>query len=434
MTKRINEESWLVEFDIPPMAAQPDVGAGQAPGTQPGFPGSPMGGEMPIPQQGANPPEQKDDLAQDPSAPDVPDDFGDKNEDEGKDFEVWRDNYYKESIKGDTNELLRLLKKVRDRKLEPPQKKFVEDNIQVQLLRQHANILQVSKDMRSMIKKELDRNNPATSLVEHMSAALEKVPYVNDCYIKLFGMGGQKGTYHRYLITSMLGGVQVGSGGNKEDIIFNETEYSIAISTRFNSEFGNVTLGNWSLKEDDPERYLKSPELERLESGSPEEKDVLRRRVVLYSIAEMYKTRAFLIDVVNDDGTIYHLGCDLATCLKTAYTDGKLVVRVRHSDESEAIITDEGQIVPSIDLNIYYVQETGKMDADERPETEELLFIEQRDGQLLLSANLNVIKNASSAITGLNLKEIPYTGNPSDIPKISRNIPSATEVLMRQEG
>ena len=436
MTNRLNLDDWLEinlqEFDIPPLGGQMDQGAFMPPMTQPGGPGNPMGGGANIPNQQSGPGSMPDDVSQDPQTPDMPDDF-DKQDDGDEDFEVWKNNYFKESIKGDTNGLLDLLKKVRDRKLESPQRKFVEDNIQIQYLRQHANILEVSKDIRSLIKKELDHNNPATSLTEHISMSIDKSPYVGNVYIRLTGLTGAKGDYHRKFIGALIGGVQVGSGGGKEDLIFNENDYSILISTRFNSKFGDVNLGNWSMKEDDPERYLEEPELKKLEDGSPEEKDVLRRRVVMESIAEQFKTRAFVINVVDDDGTVYHLGMDLATCLKSAYTEGKLVVRTRHSDNSEAMITDDGAIVPYLDLNIQYTQETGQLDADGMPETEELDFIERRNGMLFLVSNLNVLRNAAASLAGMNFKEDPFRGNPSDIPKIARNIPSCSEILMRND-
>src|SRR5690606_40931921 len=67
---------------------------------------------------------------------------------------------------------------------------------------------------------------------------------------------------------------------NEENIIFNETEYAIKIPTRFGSQWGEMQLGSWSLREDDPERYLSDPELKRLQGGSPEEKDRSEERRV----------------------------------------------------------------------------------------------------------------------------------------------------------
>lgn len=435
MSNKINQEFWL-EFDIPSLGGQPDS-MQMGPMSQPGGPGNPMNDPMlnQMPQQdtgpGSNytPEDDIEDISDDPETPDMPDNFNDDNE---PDFEIWKKQYFEESIKGDPDVMLKMLKQVRDRELEPSQHKFVEDNIQVQHLRQHANILKASEEIRKRLKKQLDHNNPATSVVEHMDMVIQKDLYLTEVFIRLGGLTGTKGDYHRKFIAALLGAVQVSSDTSRAGIIMNESEYSILLSTRYNSEWGDVNLGKWTLKEDDPQRYLSEPELRKLEEGSPEEKDVLRRRIVMESIAEKYKERAFIVNVAATDGTIFWLGWDIYTCLKSAYTEGKLVVRTRHSDNSEAMIDDEGNIVPLLDLSILYTQETGQLDADGKPDIEELEFLERRDGMLFLTANLNVIKNASSALQGMNFKELPYSGNQSDIPNIMRNVPSATEVLLRQ--
>jgi hypothetical protein len=246
------------------------------------------------------------------------------------------------------------------------------------------------------------------------------------------GLRGMKGECHRGFIAALLGAIQVGSGAFNEDLIFNEKDYAIRISTRFNSRFGDVHLGEWSLKTDDPERYLKPPELKRLEEGSPEERDVLRRRVVMESIAEAFKTRAFIINVVGTDGTIYTFGWDIASSLRSAYHEGKLVIRARDDSSTEAMIDGDGAIIPFVDIKIMYVQNTGEMDENGKPIKQEVEFLSRRYGQLFLTAQLSTVKEASSAFQGIIFKEMPWDGNPSDILTLTRCIPSLPELILRQ--
>lgn len=431
----INLVDWLMS----------EVGTGTD--SQTGIPGGPptsqptMGGNPP--QQGGpdpsvanqtqemtpeQPKQQIPDVASDPQVPDMPEDRGEDDQD----FEAWKKNFIVESIKGDVEVLKHEIMKVRDRELYEYHRKFVEDNLQIVFLREHSNIDKASKEIRKLLKEELDHNNPGTTVVNHMAAVLQEQPLLNSCFIKMTGLFSTKGDVHRKFIASLIGAVQVGSGAYNEDLIYNEKEYSIRISTRFNSRFGEVHLGQWCLKQDDPERYLKAPELKRLDDGSPEEKDVLRRRVVMESIAEAFKTRAFVINVVGTDGTIYTLGWDLATSLKSAYTEGKLVVRTKDDDSAEAMIADDGSIVPYMDLKIMYVQSTGEQDENGKPETREVEFISRKYGQLFLSAPLPVIKEASSAFNGMSFKEMPWQGNPTDLRTLSRCVPSTSEILLRQ--
>ncbi len=424
----INEFDW---FFTEAEQGAPDPMGGQAPMTQPGGPGDPMGANDPnIPQQGgpdlsSMPPE---DISGDPQHPDMPE----EPKDADQTFEHWKMSYVKESIKGDPIILKDMLFKIRDKELDDYPKKFVEDNIQIVFCREHQDILIPSKEIRTLIKKQLDRNAPGTSLVSYIAEILEKYPLLNQVYIKMAGANDYKQGLHRKFIAAILGAVQVGSGASQEDLVFEETDYSIRISTRLNAKWGDVNIGKWMLTENDPHRYLKSAEIQRLEGGSPEEKDVLRRRIIMESIAEMFKNRAFVINVVSSDGTIQHLGLDLGNCLKSAYIDGKLVVRTKNSDLQEAFIDEEGSVISIPNMNIYYVKDSDSLDEKGTAETEELEFIQHRDGSLYLTAHADLIKEATSTLQGLVFKETPWQGNPTDLLKLARCIPSVPEFLFRQ--
>lgn len=381
-----------------------------------------MAPDQPIEQQ---PNQNQPDVTQDPQSADIPE------EKEHQDFEQWKNTFFKESIKGDVNKLIDMIHEVRDLELDSYPRKFVEDNLQVLFLCQHANIAKASKEIRRLIRQELDKNNPSVSLVNHITGVLETMQDLSGIFIKLKGMYGLKGDLHRKYIASLLGAVQVGSGGNTEDVIYNEKDYSIRISTRFNNEFGRLEISKWSLKEDDPDKYLEEAEMKRLEEGSPEEKDVLRRRIVMESIAENFKTRAFICNVVGDDGTVYFLGFDVASALRAAYVEGKLVVKTILSENSEVMISDDGTLTPYVDLKIQYMRDTGELDEDGKPDFEEHPFIERIDGILFLTANMNIIKEAASSMQGMVLKEISFKGNPSEIKTIMRCHPSSQELLLR---
>ena len=149
------------------------------------------------------------------------------------------------------------------------------------------------------------------------------------------------------------------------------------------------------------------------------------------SIAESFNKRSFLINVVGEDGTIYTLGWDISGSLQSAYTDGKLIIKTSQGENSEAMINDQGMIVPYMDIKIKYSKETGQLDEDGKPVKEEHDFMERIDGMLFLTAQFNIIKETASSFTGMVLKEIPYSGNPSDIRVIQRCVPSSQEILLR---
>lgn len=427
MTNRINENEWLVEFDIPAAGGQPDMGAGGPPMTQPGGPGDPMGQQEDPNQMTVDQQPVEDEVADDPQYPEMPE----ENEDD--DFEVWKIKFVKESIKGEPNKLIDMLLQVRDRELDAYPRKFVEDNMDINQLRQNSNLMQASTEIRKLIKKDFDRTNPATSVVNHVTSVLDQSPMLNEIYIKCTGLGGGTARdQHRKFFAALIGAVQLGSGQSNEDMVFEESDYSIRISTRFASKWGDVNIGNWFLKEDDPERFLKEAELERLDGGSPEERDVLRRRIVVESISTQFMERAFIINVVGPDGTIYHLGWDLGNSLKSAFLDGKLVVRTRDNDNKESFIDEDGSIISVPNMDIYYVKESQSLSSADQTELEELEFMSHRDGSLYLTANLDLIKEAAVSLQGMIFRETLFQGNPSDFLRVSRCVPSSAEILLRQ--
>jgi len=400
----------LLEAEMPPEGGVPDMSGGMPPQTD--F-------AMDTPPQEEHP----QDISQDPQFPEMPQEA----DDEDKDFELWKEKYINESIKGDPNKLHAMCLSIRDHDLEASPRKFVEDNMQICMLRQNPMIQQPSAKIRKLVKQDIDRNLPSTSLIKHMSTALDESPVVSDIFIKLLGTGGGKQDLHRKFIASLFGAAQVGSGAVNEDLIFQESEYSIPISTRFNTKWGDVMLGPWDLTENDPERFLKEPELERLKGGSPEERDVLRRRVVLESIADQFKQRSFIVTTVGTDGGIHHLGLDIGNCLQAGYLDGRLIVRSENSDTRRAFISDDGDVVSIPELTIYYVRE-----GHNEGEQEEVEFIRHREGQLFLSAQADLLVEASSTLQGVIFKEVPWRGNPTDFLNVSRCTPSADEILLRR--
>jgi hypothetical protein len=85
-------------------------------------------------------------------------------------------------------------------------------------------VLQASKLIRKNIKEQLDKNNPATSVINHVANVLDTMPHLNNTFIKMMGYSGNKGELHRKFIAALTGSVQVSSSPDRENIIFNEKE------------------------------------------------------------------------------------------------------------------------------------------------------------------------------------------------------------------
>lgn len=432
----ITINDWLMkEQDVLGSALDPLAGGPPADAQPPGMPGAGAAGpQSEMPAGAPNPMEEPvqpgatgpTDQMADPIVPDMPDE--DKKD---VNFESWKGKFFKDSVKGDVNQLIDSINAIRNKDLDTYPRKFVEDNLQVLFLRQNANIGKASQEIRKNIREKLDHNNPSVSIIQDIVQVLQPMPELSNVFIKMLGLYSNKADLHRKYMAALLGAVQVGSGGQNEDIIFNQREYSVRISTRINAKFGMIDLGKWNMDSKDPEKFLSESELARLEDGSPQEREMLRKRVILESIAENFMMRSFLINVVDQNGTIHFVGADFANALRDAYSDGKIVVKNIVNDYSETMYDSEGNMVNLPDIKIMYNSNTGKIDAEGDPIMIENEFITRRDGILFLTTSLDVLKEASSSFQGISVKEIPYVGNPSDIQSLVRCVPSSVEILMR---
>jgi hypothetical protein len=124
------------------------------------------------------------------------------------------------------------------------------------------------------------------------------------------------------------------------------------------------------------------------------------------------------------------LGWDISNALRAAYTEGKLVIKINKSENSESVIDDNGSIISMMDLKIMFVKTSENSNLQIEPE--EIEFMEKRNGMLFLTAGLMTIKESASVFQGTAFKEIPYQGNPSDLKSIRRCVYSAHDMLMRQ--
>ena len=174
-------DDWITMNEAMPGMPDPAAG-GVAVGPPGGMPGAPGGPSVtnPPPADMATPPQnqagsqpgQQPDISNDPQTPDMPPSH--QMGGEGVDFEQWKNLYFKNSIKGDTQQLIDLIHQIRDLDLDTYPRKFVEDNLQVQFLRQNANIDKASKEIRKLLREELDQNNPSRSnfLIDRKSTRL----------------------------------------------------------------------------------------------------------------------------------------------------------------------------------------------------------------------------------------------------------------------
>lgn len=436
MTMDINWIMWT-EADVPQVPSQtpqapevtplPDTTVPDDPAQQASFLG--VNPSAPVPNGMA--PEE---APSEPGTPDMPADYPQGTPTPSTQFEAWKREFYKIAIKGDPQEMLASIGKVRDlANLESPQRRFVDDNYSVLRFRQNPVIAEASKAVRKMVSESLDRNRPGSNLMQYIYSAVTdgKAPRLREVLAKMPAFHGVRHDLHRKFLAALSGSVLVGGGGSGPDLIYSGNDFSINLSTRASPEFGRIQLLDWSLQKRDPDLILSDSEREKLEDGSPEEKQVLRRRIVIESISRRLEGRAFLIHLVDQEGTCHYLGWDASEGLLSGYNEGKIVVRSKGPSDSEAMIDEQGDLVPVVNIDIFYLKDTGQTDASGRPKFREVPFISRIDGQLYLTAAKETFRDLATGMSGLFFQEDPWIGQPQELMTLQRSVPSLEEVLLR---
>ena len=212
-----------------------------------------------------------------------------------------------------------------------------------------------------------------TEVLQIISDEIEKYNEINNVFLKLPSFYSMKSDLFRKIICSLTNGIQVGSGGTLEDIFIpiSEGGDGIKVCTRIYTDFGNIQIGKWSIKYNDPEKYLSESELEKLNySGSPEEKEVLRKRVIIESIAENFKDKVYIVFITNPNtGEIHQIGFNFSNLVRDGWKNGYISVSFKANvGKGEAGVKIDGELIDLQNIEIEFIKENpDKIDKEGRP-------------------------------------------------------------------
>src|SRR5690606_9769900 len=140
--------------------------------------------------------------------------------------------------------------------LSSSQRKFLDDNWEIQRLRTDPVFRDGSKMFFKKIRETFDKNSPSASYVAALADVVGAYPTMRAVMYKLTGYSGMKVELHRKFIAALLGAVQISSNPESSQLITGDKDTRASITTRMATVFGECPIGTWSLKTDDVERFL----------------------------------------------------------------------------------------------------------------------------------------------------------------------------------
>ena len=334
------------------------------------------------------------------------------------DFDSFRDEYIDATVNEKPDALLEKLDQLRGIvDLGPKERKFLNDNIHILLLMREQEIYDASR--------KLHRVELALDLVSQLSETLDKTAILNEVPIKLPSFFGMKADLYRKFVAALCGGVQIGSGATVEDIVISPTKgQRHLISTRFYTDFGSIEIIPWTLSPGDPELFLKDIERERLQNGSPEEKNVLLKRVILASISKLIKGRVFLICLLNPStGKRTDIGLQLDQFLLEGYSKGAIQIEIA-KDEEKVGVLQRGGTTPLGRIQFVF--------KGDDPASKPSVLMEVQDGVLCLVADGDVIEDSINMIGNGVLNKSEFEGSDEDLDKTQRCVPTIQEMILKR--
>lgn len=278
-----------------------------------------------------------------------------------------------------------------------------------------------------------------TELYSIISEKIEQSSTIVELLLKLPSFYSMKSDLFRKTIAALTNGVQIGSGGTLEDIFIpiEENGVGIKICTRCYTSFSNIQIGKWAIQYNDPENFLSDSELEKLNnSGSPEEKEVLRKRVIIESISNHFKDRVFVILIVNpNNGRRHELGFNFAELLRDGWKNGYLSVHFRPSiGRGEAGVQVDGELIDLQEIQIDYLKtNSDELDEDGKPTVENIELMKVHNGYLYLTILEEHFYNFSNdAQQGLFYSMKEFDQDQEQLITIQRCIPDIKEILLRK--
>lgn len=278
----------------------------------------------------------------------------------------------------------------------------------------------------------------AVDLYAIISEEIERFETITNSIIKLPNFYSLKNEMFRKIICALCNGVQISSGGTLEDIfipIFKNGS-GLKVCTRSATSFGNIEIGKWNPQFNDPELFLSKPELNKLQTGSPEEKDVLRKRIIIESISNKFNDRLYIIVIVNqNNGIRKEIGINFDSLLKSGWQNGILSPEFHAGvGQGDAALTVNGEFIDLQIIGINYIKtNSDELDEEGLPVKEKIEFAIQKDGRLYITIKEEDFNSFVQDISdGVFYSEKPFDKDQKQLKDIMLCTPDIKEILLKK--
>jgi hypothetical protein len=296
-----------------------------------------------------------------------------------------------------------------------------------------SNLSAVSLLEETVIKesqKVIRRGKSAEDMVANLESELTGRNEYKECVQRISALGGNRGNAWRQLIAAMCGGVIVpGPVGSEVHIPIGRKKNAESLILRPQAYlgWGAIDLGRVIITSDSSREYLGSEEQSKLIGGAPEEKRVLRNRMVIEAICDQLGNGIYAILVVSEEGPWQTAYFD-SEMFREAYEAGILTVIEPHTEPGSTIaFNSDGEPVELVSWGLASID---KEDSTINPSTGEKVYEAIQIGESKGERLLFVGDSGHLSEVGANVYDHSMDFEKEELLSIRHSVPSARETIM----
>ena len=305
----------------------------------------------------------------------------------------------------------------------PWQRAFIDSNLSSVSLLHEGFVIEAQKQ----IKRISGSGGSNTSAFESL---FDRIGELQDVFVRLSVAGPDRSNLLRQFMAAVLSGVVVpGPVGGEVMMAQKKSDEVVSIRPNCYTTWGYVDLGPVTIDGKSMEDYLSESERDKINDGAPEERRVLRNRLLIEAISDQLGGANYYIVVINPENGQWESVNFSSELFIDAYRNGNLTAAESSPIPTGTLCVDEnGKFVNSVFWGIASIQaDQGSLSDDTNEQTFPKKVIATIEGGRL------IFKGDSSDLSSIGAEVGSHAWSNGDTDKlreVQNSIPDARAKLI----
>jgi hypothetical protein len=216
-------------------------------------------------------------------------------------------------------ELVDFLKSIGPQATTASERSFIDSNL--------SSLSLLEETVVEEIRKKLKKENDPEALMTALEEALDSYMEMGEALQRLSAAGPDKSNLWRQMTAALCAGAVIpGMVGGEVHCPRGKSHETIVLRPICALNWGYIDLGSVRITVTSPEDYLSDESRQRLETGAPEERRVLRNRVFVESVSDQLGGGYYMILTLRQDDPNWEMIGFSSDIFRESYEDGSLQI------------------------------------------------------------------------------------------------------------